>query len=105
MSAAELLSRLEAISRERPDRVLRLRGLMPGVRTSTEPEPFEVVLYRGFSSSTTHATAFDADRSVLPPDAVVDRVELLAGPLNPQAEELLASTQHGAAFLEPAAWR
>jgi len=105
MSAAELLSRLEAISRERPDRVLRLRGLMPGVRTSAEPEPFEVVLYRGFSSSTTHPTAFDADRSVLPPDAVVDRVELLAGPLNPQAEELLASTQHGAAFLEPAAWR
>jgi hypothetical protein len=105
MSAAELLSHLEAISRERPDRVLRLLGRMPSARTSAEPEPFEVLLYRGFSSSTTHPTDFDADRPLLPPDAVVERVDLLAGPLNPQAEELLASTQHGAAFLEPAAWR
>lgn len=104
MTTTELLSRLEAISRERPDRVLRLLGQMPPACSTAEPEPFEVVLYRGFSSSTTHPTAFDADRPLLPPDAVVERLDLLVGPLNPQAEELLASTQDGATFLDPAGW-
>lgn len=105
MTPAELLSRLEAISRERPDRVLRLRGLLPGGLSTAESEPFEVVLYRGFSSSTTHPTDFDADQPVLPPEAVIDQVELLAGPLNPQAEQVLARTTAGSEFLTPEAWR
>ncbi|MEX1315999.1 MAG: hypothetical protein AB1Z22_02595 [Synechococcaceae cyanobacterium] len=101
MTIAELLAGLEAISRGRPDRVLRLRGSLPGAGGR---EPFELLIFRGFSSSVSHPTAFDPDRPALPADALVEAAELLAGPLNPAAEQRLAEPQPVEAFLEPPAW-
>ncbi|MFN9623490.1 MAG: hypothetical protein ACK587_11785, partial [Cyanobacteriota bacterium] len=115
---AALLAALEEISRGRPDRVLRLRGHLavdgegmpiastPPENVSGEPrdgagdqggtggdperEPFELLLFRGFSSSVTHATAFDPDRPALPEGAVITSADLLAGPLDPLQERRLA---------------
>ncbi len=122
-STAALLAALEEISRGRPDRVLRLRGELtvdgeglpiastPPENTSTEPregetqrEPFELLLFRGFSSSVTHATAFDPDHPALPEGAVIETAELLAGPLDPLQEQPLAGPQPVETFLNPAAW-
>ncbi|MFO7630037.1 MAG: hypothetical protein R6W06_11095 [Prochlorococcaceae cyanobacterium] len=101
-SELALLQALEECSRSRPDRVLRLRGVLraggPG------EEPFELLIFRGFSSSTTHPTGFDPDQPVLAQELVLRSAELLAGPLNPEAEQLLAGPELPAAFLEPAAW-
>jgi hypothetical protein len=113
----QLLARLEAISRDRPDRVLRLRGTLralppeacreggedPSAAASAD-EPCELVIYRGFSSSTTHPTAFDPDQSALPEGALIQTASLLAGPLNPAAEQVLAGPSDPDGFLEPAAW-
>jgi hypothetical protein len=95
-SVATLLAALEQLSRLRPDRVLRLRG--------TRPEPFELLLFRGFSSSTTHPTDFDPDQPALPPEAVILSAELLAGPLDPSRERVLAGPSAVDAFLRPEAW-
>jgi hypothetical protein len=92
-----LLSALEAISSQRPDRVLRLAGHLAG-------EPLELLIFRGFSSSTTHPTAFDPDQSALPDGARIQTASLLEGPLNPAAEQVLAGPTDPALFLEPAAW-
>ncbi|ABI47127.1 hypothetical protein [Synechococcus sp. CC9311] len=87
MSSDPFLPVLEAISRDHPDRVLRLRGT---VQTSErEEEVLEVLIFRGFSSCTTHSTDFDPDRTVLPDGAVLETGELLLGPLDPQQEQLL----------------
>ena len=101
-SAFDLLARLESISRARPDRVLRLRG----VRCSAEAgnEPYELLLFRGFSSSTTHPTGFDPDQPVLPDGVTLATAELLAAPLDPSAERLLAAALPPAHYLQPAAW-
>ncbi len=101
MTVAELLANLEAISRERPDRVLRLRGSLPA---GGGREPFELLIFRGFSSSVSHPTAFDPDQPALPEEALVELAELLAGPLNPAAEQALAAPQPAQGFLEPSAW-
>ena len=66
-AVAAQLAALEAISRERPDRVLRLRGELPGDAGSWEP--FELLIFRGFSSSVSHPTAFDPDQPALPATA------------------------------------
>jgi hypothetical protein len=97
------IARFEALSRERPDRVLRLRGC---VRIDAEeaPELFEVLIFRGFSSSTTHPTAFDPDQPVLGPALAIESAELLVGPLNPAAEQVLAGPMEPEPFLDPAAW-
>jgi hypothetical protein len=98
------LARLEALSRSRPDRVLRLRGILPAAAAGGKAEPFELLIFRGFSSSTTHPTAFDPDQPALAAWAVLETAELLQGPLDPKAEQLLAGPLPAEALLNPAAW-
>jgi len=102
-TVASLLARLEEISRGRPDRVLRLGGTLPAER-GEEPELFELLIFRGFSSSTTHPTAFDPDRPALPEGSTIMSAELLQGPLLPGAEITLAGPSPVDAFLNSEAW-
>jgi len=97
-----LIAQLEQLSRDRPDRVLRLRGHLQGAGEAAEP--FELVMFRGFSSSTTHPTDHDPDQPPLPAGAVIEAAELLLGPLNPSAEKLLAGPVPADRFLDPASW-
>jgi hypothetical protein len=101
-SLAALLGELEAISRTRPDRVLRLRGRLP-VEPGSE-EPFELLIFRGFSSSVTHPTAFDPDCPALAEDAVIEAAELLLAPLDPAAETRLRGPEPVLSFLDPSVW-
>jgi hypothetical protein len=110
MSVAALLAELETISRERPDRVLRLRGEVP-VDGEGNPsagggalEPFELLIFRGFSSSVSHPTGFDPDVPALPEGSTISGAELLAGPLNPANEQLIAGPEPVERFRSPAGW-
>jgi len=93
-----LLSRLEALSRERPDRVLRLEGHWPS------NERFELLIYRGFSSSTTHPTAPDPDQAALPEGSQITSATLLQGPLTPGAEIVRAGPAAVQTFLAAEGW-
>ena len=102
MVDSALLAQLERLSRDRPDRVLRLRGQM---QTAGEAvEAFELVMFRGFSSSTSHPTGYDPDQPLLPDGAVIETAELLMAPLNPSAEQRLAGPVPADQFLEPSSW-
>jgi hypothetical protein len=105
-SIASLLAALEAISRARSDRVLRLSGALPALPgpAGGQEEPFELLIFRGFSSSTTHPTAFDPDQPALPEGSRIDRIDLLEGPLRPQRERILATAADPRHFLQAAAW-
>jgi len=102
LPVAQLLAALEALSRERPDRVLRLRGDLPG--EGGVAEPFELLIFRGFSSSVSHPTAFDPDQPALPAEARIASADLLEGPLNPAQERLLGGPLPPQRLLEPEAW-
>ncbi|WP_198949706.1 hypothetical protein [Synechococcus sp. 1G10] len=102
-----LIAQLEAISRSHPDRVLRLRGTLPLTHAGlppTQQEAFELLVFRGFSCSVTHPTAFDPDQSCLPDGAVISEAELLQGPLDPSAERILAGPVDPEHFLDPVHW-
>ena len=109
-STDSLLTQLEAISADRPDRVLRLRGVLQPLEVEAADsqlgglEPFELLLFRGFASSTTHPTAFDPDHPVMPPGAVIQQVELLQAPLRPDADRVLLSSDELSLFLDPQSW-
>ncbi|MEB3326772.1 MAG: hypothetical protein VKI39_03580 [Synechococcus sp.] len=100
--AQALIAALEQISRERPDRVLRLHGACDSGDSSAEP--YELLIFRGFSSSTTHPTGFDPDQPSLPEGVVLHTAELLSGPLDPAAEQVLAAGNNPQAYLQPSAW-
>ena len=107
---AMLLAELEAISRDHPDRVLRLRGELPvdGAVTPSaggqRRETFELLIFRGFSSSVSHPTGFDPDVPALPEGTQIATAELLAGPLNPAAEQVLADPGPVERFRSAASW-
>ena len=83
MTDQAVVQALEERTRVQPQRVVRLRG-------QVRDELFELLIFRGFSSSTTHPTAFDPDASVLPEGTSLDQAELLQGPLSPSHEVVLA---------------
>ena len=93
-----MLPELESISRDRPDRALRLQGEMGN------GEALEVVIFRGFSSSLTHPTAFDPDQPLLPSEARIESAVLLQAPLNPAAEQVLAGPRPAQDFLDQGLW-
>jgi len=101
VTSEELLA-LERISRDYPRRVVRLTGF---VRLKAgEPEPLELLIFRGFSSCTTHPTAFDPDQSVLPAGAQIEQACLLEGPLNQPTETVLVGPGPVEQLLDSAAW-
>ena len=93
-----LLGQLEALSRERPKRVLRLEGRLPC------GERFELLIYRGFSSSTTHPTAYDPDQPALAEGSEITSATLLEGPLKPGDEIELAGPAPVETFLLSQGW-
>lgn len=97
MSDVELVQQLEERSRQEPERVVRLMGTVEG-------EPFELLIFRGFSSSTTHPTSFDPDASVLPDGTRLDQVEVLQGPLSPTDEIVLSGPMEPVALLDEEHW-
>ena len=88
---------LEERTRLQPQRVVRLRG-------TVGDELFELLIFRGFSSSTTHPTAFDPDASVLPEGTSLDQAELLQGPLSLTQEVVLAGPMPPNDLLAQANW-
>ena len=97
MTDIDLVQQLEERTRLLPDRVVRLQG-------TVNCEPFELLIFRGFSSSTTHPTAFDPDASVLPEGTALERAELLQGPLNPAESTVLMGPLSPVALLAQASW-
>ena len=97
MTDIDLVQQLEERSRLDSERVVRLTGNVDG-------EPFELLIFRGFSSSTTNPTAFDPDASVLPPKTRLEQAELLQGPLNPSDAVVLAGPMAPVDLLVQSNW-
>ena len=97
MTDQALVQTLEERTRVQPQRVVRLLG-------QVGDEPFELLIFRGFSSSTTHPTAFDPDAPVLPEGTSLDQAELLKGPLLPGQEVALAGPMLPNDLLAQANW-
>ena len=97
MTDQAVIQALEERTRSQPKRVVRLRG-------QVRHEPFELLIFRGFSSSTTHPTAFDPDASVLPEGTSLDQAELLQGPMSPSQEVVLAGPMLPNDLLAQANW-
>ncbi|MCB4428982.1 hypothetical protein FZX09_09335 [Synechococcus sp. MU1643] len=97
MNDQAVVQALEERTRVQPQRVVRLRGQVGDV-------PFELLIFRGFSSSTTHPTAFDPDASVLPEGTTLYQAELLQGPLLPAQEVVLAGPMPPNDLLAQANW-
>lgn len=71
-----MLSRLEQFTLKRRQEVLL-------VTAEVDSQLEQVMIFKGFSSSLTGATAFDPDIPVLPSEAKIMYIDRLQGPYNP----------------------
>lgn len=91
-SDSDQLQRLEDLSAHHHNWVLRCRGQL------ASGEPFELIMFRGFSSSTSHSTTVDADVPLLQAGDQLETIEILKAPLQPGVEHVLQSAMAPEAF-------
>jgi len=70
--------RLEQYTAKRPQEVLLVTVEIAG-------EQDTIAIFKGFSSSLMHPTAFDPDVPVLPDGAIILNIDRVASPYNPEA--------------------
>ena len=58
----KLIQLLEALSKDIPDKVIRIRGFV--TNEDCTQEILEILIFKGFSSSTTHQTEINADKTI-----------------------------------------
>jgi hypothetical protein len=74
--------RLEQYTIKHPQEVLIVQAEIDG-------ESNKIVIFKGFSSSLTGATAFDPDIPVLPEEAKIVSIDRVASPYNPNSPRYL----------------
>ena len=62
MADIDLLNNLEKISSKVPNRILKLKGYL---LKENQKEQLEIIIFRGYSSSTTHPIEIDLEKKVI----------------------------------------
>ena len=62
MAEIDLINSLEKISSEIPDRILKLEGF---IKKENQKEQLEIIIFRGYSSSTTNPIEIDSEETVI----------------------------------------
>lgn len=101
MNELELIKKFEEISTRYPNRLLKIEGF---VRTQTINEFLELIIFKGFSSSTTHPIEIDSEKEVLELNICFSKFKLLKAPLTAKKEAPLREESNYDAFLEEACW-
>ena len=78
MAKIDLINILEKISSEIPDRILKLEG---SILKENQKEQLEIIIFKGFSSSTTHKIEIDSDKKVIKFKYIISNFKLYEAPL------------------------
>ena len=101
MAKIDLINSLEKISSEMPDRVLKLEGF---ILKENEKEQLEILIFRGFSSSTTHPIEIDSEKKVIVPAYIITNFKLYKAPLTEAEENFIRENQNFVFFLNQKNW-
>ncbi|MEM9218458.1 MAG: hypothetical protein AAGD25_29470 [Cyanobacteria bacterium P01_F01_bin.150] len=82
MTTSPIGYRLEQYTIKNPQEVLL-------VTAKVGKDEDQVAIFKGFSSSLMHPTAFDPDVPVLPEDADIQSIDRLQGPYNPHCPKII----------------
>ena len=101
MEEIELIRSLEKISFMIPNRLLKLQGYL---LTDHSKEFLEIIIYRGFSSSTTHQIEIDSEKQVIEFDHYFTKFILYEAPLNKGSEIIIKENTNSLFFLNQRNW-
>ena len=101
MAEIDLITNLEKISSTIPNRILKLEGF---TLQGNQREPLEIVIFKGFSSSTTHPIEIDLEKKLLKFDFILTNFKLYEAPLNKIKEKIIRESQKSVFFLNQKNW-
>ena len=102
MVKIDLINRLEKISSEIPDRILKLEGFI--IKKENQKEKLEIIIFRGYSSSTTHPIEIDSEKKVITLSYTITNFKLYKAPLTETEENFIRENQNSVFFLNQKNW-
>jgi len=101
MAKIDLIYSLEKISSEIPDRILKLEGF---IQKENQKEQLEIIIFRGFSSSTTHPIEIDLEKKVIAFTYILTNFKLYKAPLTEANSNFIRENQNPVFFLNKKNW-
>ena len=101
MAEIDLINNLEKISSEIPNRILKLEGFL---LKENQKEQLEIIIFRGYSSSTTHPIEIDSEKKVIALTYVIKNFKLYKAPLTETEENFIRENQNSVFFLNQKNW-
>ena len=101
MAEIDLMNNLEKISSEIPNRVLKLEGF---ILKENHQEQLEILIFRGYSSSTTHPIEIDSEKKVIALTYKITNFKLYKAPLTETEGNFLRENQNSDFFLNQKNW-
>ncbi len=101
MAEIDLINNLEKISSHIPKRVLKLEGF---ILKENHKEKLEIIIFKGFSSSTTHPIEMDLEKKVIEFQYVITNFKLYEAPLTETEDNFIRENQNSVFFLDQENW-
>ena len=101
MAEIDLINSLEKISSIVPNRILKLEGF---VLKEDREEQLEIIIFKGFSSSTTHPIEIDLEKKVIKFNYVLRNFKLYKAPFTETKNNFIKENQNSVYFLNPKNW-
>ena len=101
MADIDLLNKLERISSMTPNRVLKVEGF---ILKENHKEQLEIIIFKGFSSSTTHPIEIDLEKKVIKLRYILTNFKLFKSPLDGTKDNFIRENQNSVFFLNEENW-
>ena len=101
MAKIDLINSLEKISSEIPDRILKLEGFF---LKENQKEQLEIIIFKGFSSSTTHPIEIDLEKKVIEFSYTLTNFKLYKAPFPENKDNFIRQNENSDFFLNQNNW-
>ena len=101
MIGFDLINNLEKISSRLPNRILKLKGYF---LKEDRKEILEIIIFKGFSSSTTHPIEIELEKKVINSSYVLTNFKLYKAPLTETKDNFIKQNQNSGFFLNLKNW-
>ena len=101
MEEINLINSLEKISSKIPNRILKLEGY--NLKKNFK-EKIEIIIFKGFSSSTTHPIEINLETKFLEFEFIVTNIRLYQSPLTETEDNFIRENSNSLFFLNPKNW-
>ena len=101
MPEIDLIINLEKISSQIPTRILKVEGF---ILKENYKEKLEILIFKGFSSSTTHPIEIDLEKKVIAFTYILTNFKLYKAPLTETEDNFIRENQNSVFFLNQKNW-